>query len=78
MNDFSSELLSLKNDCFLLLLLFLEIKNQTNLLNLSGKTLCVTAGSALSVMDSPSTLLCQYINLQLLNADPQGAYLPQL
>lgn len=48
-----------------------ELKNQTNLLSLSGKTLCVTAGSALSVTDSPSTLLCQYINLQLLNADPQ-------
>uniref|UniRef100_A0A8C2PPF5 Isoleucine--tRNA ligase, cytoplasmic n=1 Tax=Capra hircus TaxID=9925 RepID=A0A8C2PPF5_CAPHI len=49
-----------------------ELKNQTNLLSLSGKTLCVTAGSALSVTDSPSTLLCQYINLQLLNAEPQG------
>uniref|UniRef100_A0A8C2PIX1 Isoleucine--tRNA ligase, cytoplasmic n=1 Tax=Capra hircus TaxID=9925 RepID=A0A8C2PIX1_CAPHI len=48
-----------------------ELKNQTNLLSLSGKTLCVTAGSALSVTDSPSTLLCQYINLQLLNAEPQ-------
>lgn len=49
-----------------------EIKNQTNLMSLSGKTLCVTSGSAPSVIDSPSTLLCQYINLQLLNADPQG------
>ena len=76
MNDFSSELP--KSFFLLLLLLFLELKNQTNLLSLSGKTLCVTAGSALSVTDSPSTLLCQYINLQLLNADPQGAYLLQL
>uniref|UniRef100_A0A8D1FQ09 Isoleucine--tRNA ligase, cytoplasmic n=1 Tax=Sus scrofa TaxID=9823 RepID=A0A8D1FQ09_PIG len=49
-----------------------EIKNQINLMSLSGKTLCVTSGSAPSVIDSPSTLLCQYINLQLLNADPQG------
>ncbi|XP_014423441.2 isoleucine--tRNA ligase, cytoplasmic isoform X1 [Camelus ferus] len=48
-----------------------EIKNQTNLLSLNGKTLCVTGGSTPSVIDSPSALLCQYINLQLLNADPQ-------
>lgn len=60
------------------LLLFLEIKKQTNLLSLSGKTLCVAAGSTPSMVNSPSTLLCQYINLQLLNADPQGACLPQL
>ncbi|XP_053518770.1 isoleucine--tRNA ligase, cytoplasmic isoform X4 [Artibeus jamaicensis] len=48
-----------------------EIRNQTNLLNLSGKTLCVTAGSAPSLIDSPNTLPCQYINLQLVNANPQ-------
>lgn len=48
-----------------------EIQNQTNLLSLSGKTLCVTAGSAPCLIDGPSTLLCQYINLQLLNTNPQ-------
>lgn len=63
----------------LLFLLFLEIQNQTNLLSLSGSTLCVTAGSAPSLISSPSPpLLCQYVNLQLLNANPQGACLPQL
>ncbi|XP_006759045.1 PREDICTED: isoleucine--tRNA ligase, cytoplasmic-like [Myotis davidii] len=31
----------------------------------------VSAGPAPSVIDSPGTLLCRYINLQLLNADPQ-------
>uniref|UniRef100_A0A8C6HJA9 Isoleucine--tRNA ligase cytoplasmic ubiquitin-like domain-containing protein n=1 Tax=Mus spicilegus TaxID=10103 RepID=A0A8C6HJA9_MUSSI len=48
-----------------------EIQNQTDLLSLSGRTLCVTAGASLSPISSPSTLLCQYINLQLLNAEPQ-------
>lgn len=48
-----------------------EIQHQTDLLSLSGKTLHVTAGSAPSLVDSPGTLLCQYINLQLLNAEPQ-------
>lgn len=48
-----------------------EIQNETDLLSLSGKTLCVTAGSAPSLISSSSTLLCQYINLQLLNAEPQ-------
>ncbi|KAM9206671.1 isoleucine--tRNA ligase, cytoplasmic isoform 2-T2 [Dugong dugon] len=48
-----------------------EIKNQTDLLSLSGKTLCVTAGSAPPLVSSQNTLLCQYINLQLLNTEPQ-------
>uniref|UniRef100_F7HK61 Isoleucine--tRNA ligase, cytoplasmic n=1 Tax=Callithrix jacchus TaxID=9483 RepID=F7HK61_CALJA len=48
-----------------------EIQNQTDLLGLSGKTLCVTAGLAPSPINSSSTLLCQYVNLQLLNAEPQ-------
>nr|KAF6394782.1 hypothetical protein HJG59_006577 [Molossus molossus] len=48
-----------------------EIQNQTDLLSLSGKTLCVTAGSAPCPIDSPSPLPCQYVNLQLLNANPQ-------
>lgn len=54
------------------LLLLLEIQSQTDLLSLSGRTLCVTAGAAPSAVNSPSALLCQYINLQLLNAGPQG------
>ncbi|CAO2596028.1 Isoleucine--tRNA ligase, cytoplasmic [Lemmus lemmus] len=48
-----------------------EIQNQTDLLSLSGRTLCVTAGAAPSATNSPSALLCQYINLQLLNVEPQ-------
>lgn len=48
-----------------------EIQNQTDLLSLSGRTLCVTAGASPSPISSPSTLLCQYLNLQLLNAEPQ-------
>uniref|UniRef100_A0A8D2MZX7 Isoleucine--tRNA ligase, cytoplasmic n=1 Tax=Zonotrichia albicollis TaxID=44394 RepID=A0A8D2MZX7_ZONAL len=34
-------------------------------------TLHVTAGSAPGLPSSPSALLCQYINLQLINAQPQ-------
>ncbi|KAF6327443.1 hypothetical protein mRhiFer1_006627 [Rhinolophus ferrumequinum] len=48
-----------------------EIQSQTNLLSLSGKTLCVTAGPAPCLIAGSSTLLCQYINLQLLNTNPQ-------
>ncbi|NXY34274.1 SYIC protein, partial [Pomatorhinus ruficollis] len=48
-----------------------ELLNQTDLLGLSGKTLHVTAGSAPALPSSPSALLCQYINLQLINAKPQ-------
>uniref|UniRef100_H0Z255 isoleucine--tRNA ligase n=1 Tax=Taeniopygia guttata TaxID=59729 RepID=H0Z255_TAEGU len=48
-----------------------ELINQTDLLGLSGKTLHVTAGSAPALPSSPSALLCQYINLQLINAKPQ-------
>lgn len=48
-----------------------ELQNQTDLLSLSGRTLCVTAGASLAPASSPSTLLCQYINLQLVNAEPQ-------
>lgn len=56
-------------------LLLSEIQNQTDLLSLSGKTLCVTAGTSPPPISSPSTLLCQYINLQLLNAEPQGMHI---
>lgn len=48
-----------------------ELMNQTDLLGLSGRTLHVTAGPAPALPSSPSALLCQYINLQLLNAKPQ-------
>ncbi|XP_027520753.1 isoleucine--tRNA ligase, cytoplasmic [Corapipo altera] len=48
-----------------------ELVNKTDLLDLSGKTLHVTAGSAPAQISSPAALLCQYINLQLMNAAPQ-------
>nr|XP_060465632.1 isoleucine--tRNA ligase, cytoplasmic [Panthera onca] len=48
-----------------------EIRNQTDLLSLSGKTLRVAAGSAPAVVDGPGSALCRYINLQLLNSGPQ-------
>ncbi|XP_017940370.2 isoleucine--tRNA ligase, cytoplasmic [Manacus vitellinus] len=48
-----------------------ELVNKTDLLGLSGKTLHVTAGSAPAQISSPAALLCQYINLQLMNAAPQ-------
>ncbi|NXS79794.1 SYIC protein, partial [Erpornis zantholeuca] len=48
-----------------------ELINQTDLLGLSGRTLHVTAGSAPALPSSPGALLCQYINLQLINAKPQ-------
>uniref|UniRef100_A0A8C3LHP7 isoleucine--tRNA ligase n=1 Tax=Chrysolophus pictus TaxID=9089 RepID=A0A8C3LHP7_CHRPC len=48
-----------------------ELINKTDLLSLSGKTLHVTTGSAPALISSPDALLCQYINLQLVNAKPQ-------
>ncbi|KAF2976906.1 hypothetical protein EK904_005378, partial [Melospiza melodia maxima] len=48
-----------------------ELLKHTDLLGLSGRTLHVTAGSAPGLPSSPSALLCQYINLQLINAKPQ-------
>ncbi|XP_003217709.2 isoleucine--tRNA ligase, cytoplasmic [Anolis carolinensis] len=47
-----------------------ELKNQTDLLSLSGKMLHVTTGLAPDV-NSPDGSLCPYINLQLVNAKPQ-------
>ncbi|XP_053153865.1 isoleucine--tRNA ligase, cytoplasmic isoform X2 [Hemicordylus capensis] len=47
-----------------------ELKSQTDLLSLSGNTLHVTSGSA-PASNGPDGLLCQYINLQLVNAKPQ-------
>ncbi|KAM6413943.1 isoleucine--tRNA ligase, cytoplasmic [Rhynochetos jubatus] len=48
-----------------------ELINKTDVLSLSGKTLHVTTGSAPALISSPDALLCQYINLQLMNAEPQ-------
>ncbi|XP_030314121.1 isoleucine--tRNA ligase, cytoplasmic isoform X2 [Calypte anna] len=48
-----------------------EVINKSDLLSLSGKTLHVTTGSAPALISSPDALLCQYINLQLMNAKPQ-------
>uniref|UniRef100_A0A8C5UAR2 Isoleucine--tRNA ligase, cytoplasmic n=1 Tax=Malurus cyaneus samueli TaxID=2593467 RepID=A0A8C5UAR2_9PASS len=48
-----------------------ELLKQTDLLGLSGQTLHVTAGPAPGLASSPSALLCQYLNLQLVNAQPQ-------
>ncbi|XP_071611493.1 isoleucine--tRNA ligase, cytoplasmic [Heliangelus exortis] len=48
-----------------------ELINKSDLLSLSGKTLHVTTGSAPALISSPDALLCQYINLQLMNAKPQ-------
>ncbi|KAM6256644.1 isoleucine--tRNA ligase, cytoplasmic [Porphyrio hochstetteri] len=48
-----------------------ELINKTDLLSLSRKTLHVTTGSAPALINSPDALLCQYINLQLMNAKPQ-------
>uniref|UniRef100_A0A8C4U049 Isoleucine--tRNA ligase, cytoplasmic n=1 Tax=Falco tinnunculus TaxID=100819 RepID=A0A8C4U049_FALTI len=48
-----------------------ELINKTDLLSLSGKTLHVTTGSAPPLISSADALLCQYINLQLMNAKPQ-------
>ncbi|XP_070594706.1 isoleucine--tRNA ligase, cytoplasmic [Erythrolamprus reginae] len=47
-----------------------EVKKQTDLLSLSGKKLHVTAGP-LPIINSLDGFLCQYINLQLVNAKPQ-------
>nr|XP_054496212.1 isoleucine--tRNA ligase, cytoplasmic isoform X2 [Agelaius phoeniceus] len=48
-----------------------ELLKHTDLLGLSGSTLHVTAGPAPGLPSCPSALLCQYINLQLINAKPQ-------
>ncbi|XP_051833621.1 isoleucine--tRNA ligase, cytoplasmic [Antechinus flavipes] len=47
-----------------------EVVSKTDLLSLSGKTLCVTAGPPPAAAPSPS-VLCGFLNLQLLNAKPQ-------
>ncbi|XP_058855775.1 isoleucine--tRNA ligase, cytoplasmic-like [Acipenser ruthenus] len=48
-----------------------ELTSKTDLLALNGKTLRVTSGAAPADASNTNTLLCQYINLQLLNTKPQ-------
>ncbi|XP_041080359.1 isoleucine--tRNA ligase, cytoplasmic-like [Polyodon spathula] len=48
-----------------------ELGSKTDLLALNGKTLHVTSGAAPADPSSTNALLCQYINLQLLNTKPQ-------
>ncbi|XP_027691620.1 isoleucine--tRNA ligase, cytoplasmic [Vombatus ursinus] len=47
-----------------------EVVSKTDLLSLSGKTLCVTSGSPPAAVQNPS-VLCGFLNLQLVNAKPQ-------
>ncbi|XP_073681648.1 isoleucine--tRNA ligase, cytoplasmic-like [Garra rufa] len=43
---------------------------QTDLMSLSGQTLTVTSGSSPADVSSSDSLLCPYVNLQLMNASP--------
>uniref|UniRef100_A0A9J7YU49 isoleucine--tRNA ligase n=1 Tax=Cyprinus carpio carpio TaxID=630221 RepID=A0A9J7YU49_CYPCA len=43
---------------------------ETDLMSLSGKTLTVTSGSSPADASSSDSLLCPYVNLQLMNASP--------
>uniref|UniRef100_A0A6I8SQG0 Isoleucine--tRNA ligase, cytoplasmic n=1 Tax=Xenopus tropicalis TaxID=8364 RepID=A0A6I8SQG0_XENTR len=52
-----------------------ELRNDCNLLSLSGKTLHVSSASPAEVSPDGSQLLCQYINLRLLNEERQGTLL---
>ncbi|KAG7319032.1 hypothetical protein KOW79_017506, partial [Hemibagrus wyckioides] len=47
-----------------------ELKNSSDLLALSGKTLYVTSGARPAEKNLSDSLLCPYINLQLINACP--------
>ncbi|KAK2874542.1 hypothetical protein Q8A67_021695 [Cirrhinus molitorella] len=46
------------------------LKAQTDLMSLSGKTLTVTSGSSPADVSSSDSLLCPYVNLQLMNSSP--------
>ncbi|XP_069499997.1 isoleucine--tRNA ligase, cytoplasmic [Ambystoma mexicanum] len=61
----------LKNDNFAVYNGMTELTSSTDLLSLSGNILHVTSGSAPSVVKSSESIFCQYINLQLQNAEPQ-------
>ncbi|XP_078008136.1 isoleucine--tRNA ligase, cytoplasmic isoform X2 [Phascolarctos cinereus] len=54
-----------------------EVVSKTDLLSLSGKTLCVTSGSPPAVVQNPS-VLCGFLNLQLVNAKPQECLVGQV
>ncbi|KTG31807.1 hypothetical protein cypCar_00001893, partial [Cyprinus carpio] len=43
---------------------------ETDLMSLSGKTLTVTSGSSPADVSSSDSLLCPYVNMQLMNASP--------
>uniref|UniRef100_A0A672SDS4 isoleucine--tRNA ligase n=2 Tax=Sinocyclocheilus grahami TaxID=75366 RepID=A0A672SDS4_SINGR len=43
---------------------------ETDLMSLSGRTLTVTSGSSPADASSSDSLLCPYVNLQLMNASP--------
>uniref|UniRef100_A0A673JQX1 isoleucine--tRNA ligase n=1 Tax=Sinocyclocheilus rhinocerous TaxID=307959 RepID=A0A673JQX1_9TELE len=43
---------------------------ETDLMSLSGKTLMVTSGSSPADVSSSDSLLCPYVNLQLMNTSP--------
>ncbi|GAA6107926.1 isoleucine--tRNA ligase, cytoplasmic [Tachysurus ichikawai] len=47
-----------------------ELKNSSDLLALSGKTLYLTSGARPAEKNVSESLLCPYINLQLINACP--------
>uniref|UniRef100_A0A4W3HP64 Isoleucine--tRNA ligase, cytoplasmic n=1 Tax=Callorhinchus milii TaxID=7868 RepID=A0A4W3HP64_CALMI len=48
-----------------------ELTAEADLMSLSRKTLHVTCGASPAEIPSTDTLLCQYTNLQLVNAKPQ-------
>ncbi|XP_031424331.1 isoleucine--tRNA ligase, cytoplasmic [Clupea harengus] len=47
-----------------------ELTEKSDLFALSGKTLCVSANGLSSEAPGSNTLLCPYVNLQLVNAQP--------
>nr|XP_005987132.1 PREDICTED: isoleucine--tRNA ligase, cytoplasmic isoform X2 [Latimeria chalumnae] len=78
LQDVTSSIFGLKNTKLAVYNGKMEISNKTDLLNLNGKMLHVTSGSAPAETTSTEPLLCQYINLQLLNAKPQECQTGQL
>lgn len=49
-----------------------ELKANADLISLNGKTLTVTSGPSPKDVSSSDSLLCPYVNLQLMNASPAG------
>uniref|UniRef100_A0A8C1VKT8 isoleucine--tRNA ligase n=1 Tax=Cyprinus carpio TaxID=7962 RepID=A0A8C1VKT8_CYPCA len=50
------------------------LNTETDLMSLSGKTLTVTSGSSPADVSSSDSLLCPYVNMQLMNASPAGEF----